>query len=480
MARSANATTSLPASFYWYDLETSGTHPSSDRIVQFAGRRTDARLQPVGEPYVAFVRLAPDVLPTPEACLVTGITPQRANAEGIDEWQALREVEALFRESGTCIAGYNNLRFDDEFVRYGFYRNLMDPYAWAWRDGNSRWDLIDLTRAAAALRPDGICWPMEDGVPSFRLDRLSVANGIAHDDAHDARADLEATIGLARLLRGAQPKLWRFALSQRFRHSAAALLLPLGARLCVHVSNRYPNKRYCTAPVASVAEHPEIPNRVIVADLSRDISALIDCDATEIAERLFATDLESGEERPPLKAVVTNRCPFVAPIEVVREADAERLGFDRASIERRRRELAAMPELADKIQEVYRRSAWPSLSEDAEFALYDDFIDDADRPAIQRLQQALATGAPWPAFAPGDDRLRILGARLKARLRTPELDAAERAAWDGHIRRCLDDGFGRRPSLARYRSEIAELLACETAADRRRILEDLAAYEPTW
>lgn len=473
---SRKPTTPAPQSFYWYDLETSGTHPASDRIMQFAGRRTDAALNPIGEPYTTFVRLAPDVLPHPEACVVTGITPQRANAEGVDEWEALSEVDRRMREPGTCVVGYNNLRFDDDFLRFGLYRNLMDPYAREWQEGNSRWDLIDLARAACALRPDGIEWPREDGVVTFRLERLCAANGIRQDLPHDALWDVEATIGLARRLKAAQPRLWDYALEQRIRNNVAALLLPLGRKLCVHVSQRFSNERLCAAPVVSIAVHPEIRNRVVVADLSRDIDMLLDSDVEELKRRIFGTDLTDDEERAPIKEVVLNRCPFVAPIEVVRAADAERLGFDLETIERRRQALASVPDLATRIGSAYRREPSASPFEDAEFALFDRFIDDADKAALDSLQAALATGAPWPAFRSDDERLATLALRLKARLRPAELDVHEAAAWQDHVRGCLEAGFGRRPSLVEFREEVAAL---DDSGETNTIMRQLAAYEPS-
>ncbi len=473
---------SVPASFFWYDLETSGTHPGSDRIMQFAGMRSDAELVPIGRPTATYLRLAPDVVPSPEACLVTGITPQRANAEGVEEWHALRRIDAMMRQPGTCVVGYNNLRFDDDFLRYGLYRNLMDPYAREWQDGNSRWDLIDLVRAAYALRPEGVCWPQDEGVVSFKLERLSAANAIAHEGAHDALADVRATVHLARRIKAAQPRLWHFALTNRSRDAVQARLLPLGKRLCVHISQRFSNERSCAAPVISVARHPEIGNRIIVADLSRDIAPLIDCDVAELAERLFAPYAETPEakpsdERPPLKAVVMNRCPFVAPISAVRRGDAERLRFDFDVIDKRRRMLNAQGDLAEKIAEVYRRPA-PKPAPDAELALYEGFVEDTDKRRMERLQEALTAMAPWPGFEPEDDRLRVLGSRLKARLKRRELAADERASWHEHIQRCLAEGFGRRPSLAEYRRQVTELLAAETDPSRRRTLRELAAFEP--
>ena len=465
-----------PTSFYWYDLETTGTHPPSDRIVEFAGQRTDADLRPVGAPFRTRIRLAPDVLPSVEACLVTGITPSEW-AAGVDEWQALHRIEEEMLRPGTCVVGYNNLRFDDEFLRHGFYRNLIDPYAWGWRDGNSRWDLIDFARAAHALRPDGVRWPAPDGVPSFKLGDLAAENDLPHAEPHAAPADVQATIALARLLKAAQPKLWRYALAHRPRDVARGLLTPLARKVCAHVSPSYANERDCAAPVVAVAQHPEIATRLIVADLSRDVEALIEEDAATLRERLFNTDPDRRDERPPLKAVLLNRCPFLAPIATVRAEDAARLGWDLDAVERRRQSLAgAGQDLAVKIAEVYGVDHAREPAADPELALYEGFLEDPDRRQADRVRQALATGAPWPAFAPRVIRLGVLGLRLKARLRRGELTDSERGMWDDHVRRCLRDGFGQRPSLAAFRADIAALRQSEQPRQDVEMLRQLAAY----
>ena len=465
-----------PTSFYWYDLETTGTHPPSDRIVEFAGQRTDAELRPVGTPLRTRIRLAPDVLPSVEACLVTGITP-REWAAGLDEWQALHQIEEELLRPGTCVVGYNNLRFDDEFLRHGFYRNLIDPYAWGWRDGNSRWDLIDFARAAHALRPDGVRWPERDGAPSFKLGDLAAENNLPHAEPHAAVDDVQATIALAGLLRAAQPKLWRYALAHRARDVARGLLTPLTRKVCVHVSPSYANERDCAAPVVAVAQHPEIATRLIVADLSRDVEALIEEDAATLRERLFNTDPDKRDERPPLKAVLLNRCPFLAPLTAVRAEDAARLGWDLDAVERRREMLdGAMPDLAAKIAEVYRVDDAREPASDAEFALYEGFLEDADRRQAERVRVALVEDAPWPSFAPRDTRLGVLGLRLKARLRGDALSASERAMWGDHVRRCLRDGFGQRPSLAAFRADIDALRQSEQSRQDVGMLRQLAAY----
>ena len=307
----------MAKTFYWYDLETSGIDPKWDRIVQFAGMRTDEDLQPVADEYCTYVQLADDILPNPEASLVTGITPQLTHARGIPETEALLRINKMFAEPGTCVAGYNSLRFDDEFMRYGLYRNLLDPYAREWQQGNSRWDLIDLIRATGALRRDGIEWPMDaDGLPVYKLEELTKANGISHGHAHDAMSDVHATIGLARLIKTQQPKLFDYYFELRRKKAVKALLEPLGARLCVHISGMYPRARYGVGPVISVAHHPTNSNSIIVADLGQDIEPLLQWSAEDLAENLFTKD---APIRPGLKEIRINRCPFVAPIQVLND-----------------------------------------------------------------------------------------------------------------------------------------------------------------
>ena len=392
--------------------------------MQFAGLRTDLELRPIGDEQVAYVRLPDDVVPDPEATLVTGITPQLAQREGQSEWRALRRINELFSQPGTCVAGYNNLRFDDEFIRFGLYRNLLDPYAREWRDGNSRWDLIDLGRAAGALRPEGIEWPEdEQGAPIYTLEALAAANGLQQGRPHDALCDVQATVALARLLRQRQPKLFSYFFAARLKTRLRQLLEPYGARVCVHISGRYPRRRRCFAPVASICAHPVNANAIIVADLSEDLEPLLNWPAERIRDALYGTD---AAQRPALKEVRLNRSPFLAPLSVIRAEDAARLGFDADAAERRRQRLA-QPEVAEKVRRVYELDQ-PGPAPDVEAALYDSFIDDQDRSRCAKLQRALAQGQ-WLDLTYQDPRLAQLAKRLKARSLPEQLSADERQDW---------------------------------------------------
>ncbi len=439
-------------SFYWYDLETSGIDARWDRIVQFAGLRTDANLQEVGEEYCTYVQLADDVLPNPDAALVTGITPETTHSRGVSEWQALRQIYQHFSVPGTCVVGYNSLRFDDEFMRHGFYRALMDPYAREWQNGNSRWDIIDLVRATGALRRDGIRWPTdEEGLPVYRLERLTDENGLEHGQAHDAMSDVRATLALARLIRARQPKLFDYYFNARSKRQIRALLEPFGSRLCVHVSGMYPRKQFGTAPVMSLCRHPQNSNAIVVADLSRDVESLIQWPEDRIREALFKAD---NPERPPLKEIRINRCPFVAGIEVLTEENWSRLGFDPKVIQERQRRLSK-PGIAQKLMRVYRKPKFEAAP-DVEAALYDGFLDEADKARCRSLQAALVEGR-WVDLDYADARLKTLAGRLKARSFPELMSSDERADWRDFVAGKLSAGDVPWLTLQRFEQRLDEL-----------------------
>ena len=258
-------------SLYWYDYETFGADPRRDRPVQFAGLRTDLDLNVIDEPLCIYCRPADDFLPHPEACLITGITPQKALAEGLPEVEFIAQINEKFSQPNTCVVGYNNIRFDDEITRFSLYRNFFDAYAREWQNGNSRWDIIDMVRLTHALRPEGIEWPTHpDGKPSFRLDQLTVANGISHEAAHDALSDVHATIALAKLIREKQPRLYDYVFERRTKQQIAQLLNIAKPFPVLHVSSMYPSEQGCIALVAPIAAHPVNKNEVIVYDLRVD------------------------------------------------------------------------------------------------------------------------------------------------------------------------------------------------------------------
>ncbi|WP_205596496.1 exodeoxyribonuclease I [Wenzhouxiangella sp. XN201] len=462
--------------FLWHDFETFGADPRRDRPAQFAAIRTDSALQALGEPEVFYCRPSDDVLPQPVACLITGITPQLAREKGLPENEFAARIERLMSEPNTCVVGYNNFRFDDEVTRHLFWRNFIDPYRREYANGNSRFDLIDLLRLARATRPDGITWPdHEDGRPSFRLEDLAAANGMDVSNAHDALADVRATIAMARLLRDGQPRLWQWALSLRKRNQVDRLL-EQGEPL-LHASSRFPAHPGCgVAPVLPIARHPHIGSQWLVWNLAVDPEPFLSLTSEELADRYWiaARDLPEGLERVPVKLVRNNRCPMLSPMNVLESARADALGIDLERVREHARRLGDQPALAERLASMFARRG-DSPAPDPELDLYGGFPPDSDRPVIERVRQldgdALAEiGTPF-----SDERLNQLLFRYRARLWPHTLTAEERTEWDRfRQRRLVDDPELASIRIEAYRQQLQNLM--QEQPDQAEILRQLAEW----
>ncbi len=466
-------------SFLWYDLETFGIDPRRSRIAQFAAIRTDAELAPIGPPIMLYCRPALDLLPSPGACLVTGLTPQQVAERGRNEAETFAEIAAVMSEPGTCSVGWNTLRFDDEFIRYGLYRNFHDPYAREWANDNSRWDLLDYARLAYALRPDGIAWPLrDDGCPSFRLEHLAAANGIEHLSAHDALSDVEASIGMARRFRAAQPKLWNYYLGLRDKRRARTLLDPHHPQPMLHVSGRFPASRGCAGIVLPLAEHPANRNQIIVCELSDDPSAWLDRPADEIAERLYTAqaDLPDGERRIALKTVHLNRCPALVELRHVTDAELARLGIDRSTCIEHAERLLRCGSLPERLRGVFDRSF--DGNDDVDQALYGALPDRRDLRLHREIRAALPQRLAGFAGAFADSRGNELLFRYRARNWPDSLSGAEIERWrEYRVNRLEYDSGLSEYHFERYFAELAALRTQHAARPSHlSLLADLDAW----
>jgi exodeoxyribonuclease I len=469
----------MATTLLWHDYETWGVDPRRDRACQFAAMRTDTELNCIGDPVMVYCRPTPDFLPSPQSALVTGMTPQQVQAEGLNEAEFFAVVDEQFSRPGTCGVGYNSLRFDDEVTRFGLYRNFFDPYAREWQNGNSRWDILDLVRMTHALRPEGINWvEREPGIPGFRLDQLTVANGIAHEGAHDALADVRATIAMARLIRSRQPRLYDYYFELRSKGRAAELLNLARREMVLHVTGMYPAVLGCIAPVIPVIQHPLNKNAVVVYDLRHNPRQLLSLPAGEIHRLLYTPtdELAEGEERPPLKTVHLNKSPALAPLSTLSEEMAERWVIDLDSAAEYRRQLLEDGNIAATLTEVFhRREQYPPQDVDA--ALYGGFIDNRDKRLSEQVRSATPQRlAEWqPPFA--DKRLRQLYFRYRARNWPESLSAEERQSWINFCeQRNLRGEQGATLTLQEYRRQIEELRAGELTPEQRQILEQLEQW----
>lgn len=427
-------------SLFWYDLETTGRDPARDRILQFAGQRTDLELKPVGPPVNLLCKPPRDVLPDPEAIALTGASVLTYEREGLSEFEFTGAILDAFEPNDTCILGYNSLRFDDEFLRNLFYRNLHDPYTREWQRGRSRWDLIDTVRLCRALRPEGINWPTDEtGRPTNQLEKLSAANDLAHGAAHDALSDVQATIAVAGLLRKHQPRLYDFAFKHRDKRSATDLLAHHKREPVLHVSGMYGAANAFLAVVLPVAEHPTNRNAVLVADLSHNGEAFHSLNSDELRDRWFGDEVMlAGAKRFPVKTIHLNRCPVLAPLSVLREQDCIRLDID---LEPRLGNASSWldPGLHNTITTVLENPAFTQL-QDPDLQIYSGgFFSSRDRSAMQQLLDAADHATPVAKSSQfEDDRLPIMVRRMRARNWPNQLDEEEKRAWDEWVQQSLD------------------------------------------
>ncbi|MFC3116464.1 exodeoxyribonuclease I [Cellvibrio fontiphilus] len=475
----------VSASLYWHDYETWGEVPAIDRPSQFAGVRTDEALNVIAEPLMIYCQPAPDVLPKPEACLITGLLPQVAQEKGLPENQFIAAIHRELARPGTCGVGFNSIRFDDEVTRYTLYRNFFDPYEREWRNGNSRWDIIDMVRMTRALRPEGIEWPnYEDGRPCFKLEMLSQANNLKHDAAHDALSDVYATIAVAKLIKTRQPKLYDYAYRLRDKRFAASLIDIDSAKPLLHISSRFPSENGNAALILPLAIHPTNKNSIITYNLSSDPRALLSLPVEALRERLFTRteDLPEGVERLALKEVHLNKTPMLMPAAMLDDAVANRLGIDKQRCEAhwhllRNLTLSEREDLLQRLQQLYLANQYAGKT-DPEQQLYDGFFDDHDKHLMAKVRTADPSSLAGGEFPFKDSRLAEMLFRYRARNYPASLTPPEQGRWREFCRWRLTSPEAQSSlTLVEFEQRIQILMGAEsTTPEQRQLLQRLAGY----
>ena len=459
---------STTQSFFFYDLETSGLNARNDRVMQFAGQRTSLELEPIGEPFNVLVRLTDDILPSPDAIMVTGITPQATLADGISEREF---VELLMKDvftPHTITVGFNSVRFDDEFIRHTLWRNFYDPYEWAWADGRSRWDMLDVVRMTRALRPEGIKWPVtEEGKPVNKLELIASANGLDHKKAHDALSDVEALIDVAKMIKSKQPKLFQYLLDMRDKKKVERLVNLQEPEAFVYASGRF-GSDFDFTTVAIPAFPGSKPGSVVIYDLRHDPLQFAGLSLDAVKTRLFGTKEELGDDsRLPFKELSYNKCPAVAPMGVLDEATQKRLKLDMKVVAHNKAALLGATDFLYKAREAYKtREPYPAAT-DVESKLYDGFLNNKDQGRVAAVR--FVTAEELADFHPDfiDERLPELLFRYKARQFPMSLSDDERERWEEYR------GEKLQSALPGYMADLQRLVA---KAEDTYILEELQLW----
>tara|TARA_B110000967_G_scaffold141261_1_gene144384 strand:+ start:213 stop:1640 length:1428 start_codon:yes stop_codon:yes gene_type:complete len=471
--------------FYWYDYETFGLSPKVQRIAQFAGIRTDENLN-ILEEHMFYCKPTHDSLPAPEACAVTGITPQLCDKKGLIEHEFIKKIHHEFSQPETCVVGYNSIAFDDEFTRHTLFRNFIDPYSWHWQHGNARWDILNVARFCYAHKEeDSLIWVKnEKNRPIFKLDQLAPSNNIEHTNAHDAMADVRATIGIAAIIKKKQPKFYDYALSLNDKKEVrkkAQMLHPM-----LLTSSPFGYKTSFTRMVTAICYHPDYADRAIVFNLNQDPEILLELEISELKTLIFSkkTELPKGIKKLELNELVFNKSPMFVCSPNPNDFKLSPRLIEKFQLDMRTclKNLLYIQnnivKITEKVQLIYKTDDEKPISHDVDQSLYDGFISTTDRKVCEQIQNLSIEEIE--GFRPNfeDQKLLKLYLNFKARNYPQFLNDFEQEQWFEIVQSRVQDGSNGFLSLESFERSLYNLK--QSSPDKSALWQDLENYSQSF
>lgn len=389
-------------SFVFYDTETTGTDTTFDQILQFAAIWTDDELNELDR-FETRCRLLPHVIPAPGALLATRVTPAMLTDPSLPSHyeMMLQIAEKLRAWSPAIFTGYNTLSFDEPLLRQAFYQTLQPVYLTN-TNGNQRADVLRLAQATATLVPNAMAVPISaKGKPTLRLDTLAPANGFAHENAHDALADVEATIYMARLIRDRAPAFWNSLLPLVDKGEVASRLGSGEPKCIVEYHMGVPSVR----AVVGCGHHPKNSTMQAVFDLRRDPAEVLSLSEADLLAEM------KGPSRA-LRTIYSNKMPAVVDTALAPDLPAA-IGLPMPEIVRRAAVVSADGQFAARVGQAMEQHYPPfEPAQIVEQRMYEGFPSRADENRMQAFHKS-----GWPERAEiaesfEDDRYRELARRL--------------------------------------------------------------------
>lgn len=430
-------------SFVFFDTETTGLSRHFDQIVHFAAIKTDLNLKEVDR-FEIHSRICAHVVPHPSALWVNGIRiSQLLDPARPSHYEMARQIYAkLLSWSPSIFAGFNSIKFDEEMLRQAFFRTLHPVYLTS-RYKNGRGDVLNLAMSAAATSVDSLAVPIVAGRRSFKLAGLAASNKIAHGSAHDAMSDVQATVGLCRLIQTRAPEAWQAF--NRFSNKAATLDFVESGEAFVF-TEYFAGEAYHT-PVVCIGIDPADPNTRLCLALNSQTRALLAAPPATVLAAL----LQKGS---PVRRVKVNGGPSLTPLY---DADGLQFELSEAQLESLAEDVRADSASCQRLVDLVKSQAktWPA-STHVEKQIYDGFPSSEDEALLQHFHEV-----DWPERLAllgrlKDVRLRTLGLRLIHEEAPLVLNAAQQLAVRAHLSQrmqgeggplCLDDAVAATDAL---------------------------------
>lgn len=246
--------------YLFYDLETTGLNKSFDQALHFAAIRTDLQFNEINR-YELKIKLNPDVIPSPYAMLTHHMRLSDI-ANGISEYEAAKQIHQWVNEPGTISLGYNTLSFDDEFLRFTFYRNLLPPYTHQFANRCSRMDIYPMTLLYYLFKNNALKWPVKEGKISLKLEELNNINQFVTGRAHHAMVDVEATLALAKVF-AEDREMWNYICGYFNKKTDQERLQKLGDDTALMVYGKLGYDRQYQSIVLSLGNHYHYNNQLL-------------------------------------------------------------------------------------------------------------------------------------------------------------------------------------------------------------------------
>jgi len=388
-------------SYVFYDTETTGLKSAFDQVLQFAAIRTDNDLNEI-ERFEIRSKLLPYIVPSPRALQVTGISVDQLHSPDTPSFyeMAMAIRNKLIEWTPSIIIGHNSLGFDEHFLRQIFYQSLLPPYLTN-TGGNCRSDSLRIVQTVSLFEPDAINIPIVNNKKIFKLDQLAPANGFEHANAHDALADVEATLFICKLIEEEAPEIWSNFI--RFSNKSTVIDFITSEKI-FSLTDFYFGKPFSWL-VTLIKQCESQTNKLFVYDLYVEPETLIAMSDEELKKRL-------NKSPKPIRVIKANASPVLFPSEDA-PSIAKAAQLSDSELVRRVDVLNNNTAFVDRLMSLY-----DSLKGDADISLhaeeqiYDRFASDDDSMLMSNFHEVEWSDRSELLNQISDDRFKYFGERL--------------------------------------------------------------------